>query len=541
IQFKKISPDIKSYLILKRTDIADSSSHMVFTCPAGAMAAIGYVYYYNEQTYKTQWKINPFIFFKEGFGGYGYPVPDLTTYYGSRILFIHIDGDAFISMSLTEPNKLCGEIITEKIFKKYKVPTSASIIAGEMIIGEELPWIKNKKNLTRLVKQMYAVPYIEPAAHCFSHPLDWEKHITAIALPPYSEKLTKEKQKLLQDTVYEHLTMDMAYINAGDDEMARKETLGALDFINKHFLADTEKEAKLIFWSGNCCPQPDVVRLCNENGILNINGGDPVFDSDFNSYSHLCPIKRAIDNAEQFYTAACNENIYTNLWTGPYYGFKNVIEHFKRTESPIRIKPANIYYHYYSGERISSVKALSEVYDYVIKNRYFPIYVSEYLKIAQDWFNTEIYELEKGEGYRVINQGVCRTVRFDECEKYVDLSKSKGVIGFLHYQGSLYVHLDEAHTADIWLTGSQPEMPYLIKSNAKITNWRVAKDNISCRISAVGKAFIQLANFDSTENYTVLLDNKEVEYKCDENGVIEIQLPEQPVMKDSLSLIVSSK
>ena len=541
IQLKKISSDLKSYLVLERTDIPDSESQMVFTCTAGGMAAIGYALFYDEETFKTQWRVNPFIFFKEAFGYSGYPVPDISTYNGSRMLFVHIDGDALISVSLVEPNKLCGEVVLEQIFEKYKVPTSASIIPGEIIIGAELPWIKNKKDLKDIVKRMYEIPYIEPAAHGFTHPLHWEKNITAIALPPYSKNITAEEQKILEETVYDHLTMDMAYITAPFEEMARKETLDALKYINENILEDSYKEAKLFFWTGNCSPQPEVVKLCNENGVLNINGGDPIFDAEFNSYSHLCPIRRAIGDAEQFYTAACNENIFTNLWTGPYYGFKNVIEHFKRTESPIRIKPANIYYHFYSGERISSLKALSEIYDYVVDEQYMRIYASEYLKIASDWFATKIYEVQKGKEYRIINQGICRTVRFDNCDEYVDLAESQGVIGFLHYQGSLYVHLDKSGTAQIRLTDVQPQTPYLMKSNARINNWKVDLNQITCRVSAVGEVFVKIANAGTAKIHKVMFDNKQVEYNFDENGVLTVNLPEEPVVKNNMVLTITSE
>jgi hypothetical protein len=37
------------------------------------------------------------------------------------------------------------------------------------------------------------------------------------------------------------------------------------------------------------------------------------------------------------------------------------------TEKPYRIKPINIYYHFYSGSKLAAFNALKEVYDWAIK------------------------------------------------------------------------------------------------------------------------------------------------------------------------------
>ena len=42
-------------------------------------------------------------------------------------------------------------------------------------------------------------------------------------------------------------------------------------------------------------------------------------------------------NNLQVYAPITNENIYTNLWQGPYYGFERVLETFEMTDKPRRI------------------------------------------------------------------------------------------------------------------------------------------------------------------------------------------------------------
>ena len=67
----------------------------------------------------------------------------------------------------------------------------------------------------------------------------------------------------------------------------------------------------------------------------------------------------------QVYAPVQNENIYTNLWTGPFWGFLNVIQTFELTENPRRLKPISIY-HFYSGQKLASLNALKRVYEWAI-------------------------------------------------------------------------------------------------------------------------------------------------------------------------------
>ena len=60
----------------------------------------------------------------------------------------------------------------------------------------------------------------------------------------------------------------------------------------------------------------------------------------------------------QVYAPNQNENVYTNHFTGPLYGYERVIETFLLTERPYRLKPVNIYFHTYSASRRASLEAL---------------------------------------------------------------------------------------------------------------------------------------------------------------------------------------
>src|SRR5204862_449411 len=80
-----------------------------------------------------------------------------------------------------------------------------------------------------------------------------------------------------------------------------------------------------------------------------------------------------------------NENVYTNLWTGPFYGYERAIETFELTERPYRLKPINIYYHAYSASKRASLSALDKVYQWALSQPVMNLYASEYVQKVLDF------------------------------------------------------------------------------------------------------------------------------------------------------------
>jgi hypothetical protein len=176
----------------------------------------------------------------------------------------------------------------------------------------------------------------------------------------------------------------------------------------------------------------------------NINGGDSRFDSDFPSYAFVAPIGRQVGQYRQIYSTNSNENTYTDLWRGRYYAFRFLRETLERTESPRRVRAANVYYHMYSGERLAALRALVMNLKWAREQELAPIETSLYAAIAEGFYTTML--MPAGERrWRVINRGALNTLRFDAAgDLVVDWARSNGVIGARHYQGSLYVALDAA-------------------------------------------------------------------------------------------------
>ena len=87
---------------------------------------------------------------------------------------------------------------------------------------------------------------------------------------------------------------------------------------------------------------------------------------------------RPVAARTQVYAPAQNENVYTNLWRRPYFGFRRVIDYFQFTETPRRLKPIGIYYHFFSGTKAAAIKALHDVYAWAGEQQTFPVWASEY-------------------------------------------------------------------------------------------------------------------------------------------------------------------
>jgi hypothetical protein len=141
------------------------------------------------------------------------------------------------------------------------------------------------------------------------------------------------------------------------------------------------------------------------------------------------------------------------------------------TDEPYRLKPINIYYHFYSGSKLASFKALDEVYSWAVKQKTSKLYASQYIKKARGFYRTAIATI-KG-GYEVKNSGFLRTVRFDE-KVYINIKKSRGVAGFKHHKNRTYVTLDSRENHFVAVEHyQQNDAPYLIDSNgwvSKITH-----------------------------------------------------------------------
>jgi hypothetical protein len=263
-----------------------------------------------------------------------------------------------------------------------------------------------------------------------------------------------------------------------------QEISGSIAFINR--LLPPHKRVKVHQWSADTYPSEEAIAATKAAKVRNINGGNNRFDRAFPSHAWIAPLGRQVGNHWQIYASNSNENSYTENWTQGYFGFRHLVQTLRNTETPVRLKPINLYYHMYSGERTSSLLALRANLEFIRDQNIAPIATSRYAAIADGFFSSKIIAMDRNR-WRFENRDALQTIRFDQATlKTVDFTLSEGVIGQRHFQGSLYVALDETHPAPvIALTYSdktdqelQAKQPYLVQSQ-----WRVyALDSTKKRV-----------------------------------------------------------
>lgn len=484
---KTHDPQAQVYLKMKRVDLDDSESDLVFVTKNGAYVHPAYALYENKALNKLSWRINPFRFFSQALELQGLPRPDLTTILGKRVFMTHIDGDGIFNLSLIDRKSLSGEVIYENILKKYsQLPISVSIITGYLDMQE----YKNERTRS-LYQKIFSLDHVELASHTYAHPLVWQKGKVAIEVPDYSFQPEQEIQASVQ----------------------KVKTLAKQLGVNK--------SVDLLFWSGDCLPSSPQIKMSREMNLLNINGGDSRFDDVYDSYAFLSPLGIWRNGQRQVYASFPNENVFTNLWKGPFYGFRKIIQSFEKTEKPIRIKPIDIYYHFYSGEKHASLQVLKEIYDYALSQDIFPVFISQYVKSVEDFYNLKLFQLPQN-GFRIENEGHLKTIRFDSRMKEIDLKRSSGVIGYRVLKNNLYVYLDDSKTHDVFFSNKKQQQPYFVLANFDVNNFVGNQKYFSFQKKGWLKGEAQVSGLLPNRKYNVVDGQTKLVVQSNAEGMIEL-------------------
>lgn len=473
-QFKPLNNSVTVHLSLTRTDRPDSESAVVVTGPGGGLIWGEYALWQEvSPPYRRQWYVNPFAFFTAALDLDGIPKPDPTTLNGRRIAFSHIDGDGFAGFTELKKNATCADVVRDRILKRYPFPVTVSVIVGEID-----PKANGDADRVAQARKIFALPNVEAASHSYSHPFYWD--------PDFDNTMAKyPSQYGMKIPGYE---FDSA-----------TEIDYSVRYITEH-LAPPGKPCRVFLWTGNTKPMASHIRRCDDLGLLNMNGGDTIFDRVSDSYTGVAPLYRNIEGRYQFHIGQVNENILTNLWEGPYYGYREIITTMTRTGTPRRIKPIDIYYHFYSGQYEASVGALESVYTWALAQPIFPMFTSAYIQVLKNWLTCRLLRDDSRLRYAVENYGDCLTVRFDDEHRVPDLSRCINVIGFFNDEQGLYVHLSPGHPrAEITFSSqaitplASGRHPYIQTANGWIRNFEATGDRIRFIFDGFGPGQVALA------------------------------------------------
>jgi hypothetical protein len=413
----------------------------------GGLALAPYILEVNNE--RSRWILDPFAFLQASLRLPVQPRPDTTTENGRRIATVHIDGDGFPSRAEVRGTPYAGKQVLDDFIRPNPFLTSVSVIEGEISPRGMFPFLA--RELEPIARELFADPKVEVATHTFSHPF---------FLQP---ELAKQRENF-------HPEYGLKMAIPGYDKIDfRREIFGSRDYINQH-LTTPEKPVKMVFWPGDALPSAATIKLAYDAGLKNVNGAETMMTKANPSLTGLNPLLRPTEGGLQYYAPIINENLYTNLWKGPYYGFRDVIDTFELTDSPRRMRGLHLYYHFYSSTKQASIKAMGEIYGYMKTQQPMSLWMSDYLDRLHGLYQVSMARTADG-AWQIRGLDALRTVRLDPQMGWPDLMRSQGVAGVRDLPQGRYVALSRDH-ALLVLRPDRDERPALEDANLPLVDWR---------------------------------------------------------------------
>jgi polysaccharide biosynthesis protein PelA len=429
----------------------------VFSGDWGGVALHPYVI---EAGYKgrQRWVINPFEFLSKALDLPEIPVPDVTTENGRRLLLVQVDGDGAAAKAEIPGTPLAIKVIKDNFLQRYNLPATVSIIEAEAANGGSSDALSEVEKVAR---DIFKLNTVEIASHSYSHPRAWfPKNIINDAGDGY------------------HLSVDSYEVDI------HREIAGSVEYINRTLAAE-KKPSRVFLWTGDGLANSEALALTRQLGLENMNGGGATISDDERTMTRVPPLGYMINDQVQVYAPIASEHAYTNSWQGPYYGFNRVIETMRLTDSPRRLKPMHIHYHFYSGSKMASINALKSVYDWSLQQEHRAVWVSEYGKKVNEFQGVTLSRRVDG-AWDLRGLDSLRTLRLPTSSEWPDLERSKGIVGFRDAHQGRYLHLlpDDDGRVLLFTTPEPPLSPYLLHSNGRIVEWQKTADGIHFRLFA---------------------------------------------------------
>lgn len=392
---------------------------------------------------QTRWVIEPFAFIRDALALPALPVPDTTTLTGRRMFFAHIDGDGFASRAEMKGRRLAAEVLLEDVLKRYRVPHAMSVI--EIETSERGPFARDSAEMEAVARRMFALPHVEIASHSYTHPFYWD-----------SVERGEAKEA----------AQGYSLAPAGYTPSLEREIAGSVDYIRSR-LAPPGKPVGLMLWTGDAAPTEAALEWVERLGMVQMNGGYTVASTLYPSLAAVSSLGTWQGRYFHVHAPIMNENVYTNLWTGPYYGFERVTQTLAFTETPRRLKPVNLYFHTYSASKPASLAVLHKVYRHALAQPVHPVYPSEYVRIAMNFNDVVLARTLDGGRYLVRNATHLRTLRLPRGLGLPDIGASSGIGGWRDGMEGPYVHLT-GETATLVLGDRADATPVLAEANARL-------------------------------------------------------------------------
>lgn len=464
-----------------------------------------------------RWVLDPIDFLDRALGSPRAPVADTTSEGGRRMLLAHIDGDGFASRAEMPGSPWAAEVLLREVLERYPFPHTMSVIEAE--VGPKGIYPQFSPALEDIARRIFALPQVEIASHSYSHPFFWR------ALSPGAKPARR----------YENKDLNLSIPGYRFD--LEREIVGSTRYIDTR-LAPPGKRTQVFLWTGDTSPGTDALAAVERAGLLAMNGGDNVMTRSNPSLLAAAGLGLLREGQLQVFAPMQNENVYTNEWTGPFYGYQRVIETFELTGSPRRLKPINIYYHTYAASKPASLAALRKVYAWALAQATTPVTASDYIRkvrdfhglaIARDWRVAE-------PRWRIRSDGHLLSLRLPSGSA-IAWSASPNIAGAAPGPQSTFVHLASAQ-AELQLAAQAgaARNPYVLEANGRLSRLTRAPGRLDFVLTSYVPPSFRLAH---AEGCRVQIDGREVRPTGGELVFHDVPRPSTPHAARSISVAVA--
>ena len=381
-----------------------------------------------------------------------FPAPDPSTRDGRRVFYSHIDGDGFPTPAEFGGHPICGEIIRDRILKVFPLPVTVSFVEADLRAEVDGLESHDAAKFQEIARSILALGNVRTASHSYSHPYVW------FASDP-------------NPGVYDEINLPLKPSALYPRILANREVRGSIDYINQK-IAPLEKPVEVFLWSGNCRPGVEALRACREMGIENLNGGNTIISHLYPGLAGVAPRLMPWGEEIQIHASNQNEFMYTSGFNGPFFGgFANVIDTFECTETPRRLKPVNVYYHFYTGQHLSSLRAMEKIQRWVLSHPLHSLTTLQFAKLTRDSYSTKIFDLGPRH-WMMQNAGLLRTYRLPAYLGKPDLEHCHGITGWTVTGDQMYLHTDGTPLCELTLVDTEATIPahlFLVESSAEIS------------------------------------------------------------------------
>jgi hypothetical protein len=533
-------------------------SALVTAGPRGAFIVSGFALYVDPALGRTEWIVDPFTILRRVLGSAPFPIPDTTTVSGRRLYFSHVDGDGWnddVSIDrYSNPAAIAAEVMAKELIEPYPdLPVTVGLITSDLD-----PAFGDGERAAAAARHIFSLPQVEMASHSATSPLVWSF---------YENYSRVEEEKLMGGTSTPDASADwlstvggalglvqtpsdiernrMLYLSGErglprayvrDAFSLQAEVQGAVDKANE--LAPEGKRATIYSWTGDAEPFEAAVQATRQAGLRNINGGGAHIDPSYASMSDVTPIARQVGTERQIYAVDASDSSFASGGESGITGFSALKATLEATESPVRLKGVDLYYHVFAAKGAASLKVVRGFLDWARSADLAPITASQYAAIADGFFSTQL-EQAGPSSWLVSDRDGLQTVRFDGSDRqFVDIRDSVGVVGSRMYQGSLYVALDASvPAARISIRREQPianadagaSIAQLEEANWMVHDVKRGAGRLTYSALGFGTARFSWKDLARGNYHVEASRGAEVVWQTDVNvgpdGVLEIHLP----------------